>query len=62
MDSVDAVASLAVDKIINDLAGRLGLADEWSHIDADVQEEIMEEWESIVAAVMRDAVPQRGDP
>lgn len=37
-----------VDAIVRDLRGRKGLGDEWSAIDHDIRDEIIETWREIV--------------
>lgn len=48
MKDVNAVADLIVDEIIEDLSDRGGLGDEWSNIDDDIQDEIRQQWKTIV--------------
>ena len=43
------IASIAVNKIIEDLTDRNGLQNEWESMDSDVQDEIRTTWERIVA-------------
>lgn len=54
MDRKTVAASIAVDKIIDDLSDRKGLRHEWEQIDEDIQEEIKDQWRLIVLNAMAD--------
>ena len=41
-------ASAAVARIIDDMAGRKGLGNEWEDCDDDIQDEIRKTWEGLV--------------
>lgn len=43
-----AIAREIAEAIVRDVEGRKGLGDEWGSVDADVREEILETWTSIV--------------
>lgn len=38
----------AVNNIVSDISDRSGLGDEWDAIDSGIQDEIKEEWRSII--------------
>lgn len=48
-DIVREKARKAVDKIVFDLSDRKGLDNEWSALDDDVKDEIVDAWTAIVA-------------
>lgn len=43
-------ASRIVDKIVEDLCGRLGLSQKWEEIHPDIQWQVIERWTEIVMA------------
>ena len=55
---IEAVAIMAVNSIIQDLAGRNGLSDEWDQIDQDIQLEIRQEWERRVRNCISARLPK----
>ncbi len=46
------VASDAVQAILDDMSDRSGLQNAWDEIDADIQDEIREEWTKLVLQAM----------
>jgi hypothetical protein len=52
-NDVAIAADKAARDIVYDLLDRRGLSHEWGHIDLDTQEEIIDEWASIIAAEMQ---------
>lgn len=54
-ETINAIAGLASEKIIDDLSDRRGLGDEWDGLDADIQVEIRDGWREIIAQAIRDA-------
>ncbi len=51
------LAEKAADEIINDLAGRKGIGDEWDYIDDDIRAEIRAEWIGYIRRVI-ESIPQ----
>jgi len=54
---IEAVAIMAVNSILLNLADRKGLGDEWDQIDPDIQLEIRQEWERRVRVAIAARLP-----
>ena len=51
--SIDAMAKLAAQSIIDDLTDRRGLRQEWEEIDEQTQEEIKATWAKLIAQAFK---------
>jgi trans-2-enoyl-CoA reductase len=49
-----SLSKTIVDRIIEDLTDRRGLRHEWDECDDEIQEEIRQEWETIVEDTLSD--------
>ncbi len=53
MSTIDQVARKAVQGILDDLTDRRGLRQEWEGFDDEIQDEILETWEKLIAKAIR---------